>query len=148
MGAACEAYSLWFCGRGYAAILSVEKDMSEMNMPSGTPVPGVDWESGVKRLMGNEQLYRKLLSKFVSGYADAGESVRKALEAGDRQKAHEELHTLKGVAGNLSLVLLSGHVLAAEQAVKHGDADHEMELVEAMSRELEAVIRGLRACGL
>lgn len=122
--------------------------MAEMNMPSGTPVPGVDWESGLKRLMGNEQLYRRLLSKFASGYADVGERVREALKAGDRQKAHAELHTLKGVAGNLSLVPLADYVLAAEQAVKHDDVSHEGELIDAMERELEALIRALKASGL
>lgn len=118
--------------------------MSEMNMPSGTPVPGVDWQAGVKRLMGNEQLYRKLLSKFVSSYADSGKRIREALRAGDRQTAHAELHTLKGVTGNLSLVPLADDVLAAEQAVKHGDAN-EAELVETMIRELDALIERLQA---
>lgn len=120
--------------------------MAEMST-SGAPVPGVDWESGVKRLMGNEQLYRKLLSKFVSGYGDTGERVREALKAGDRQKAHAELHTLKGVAGNLSLIPLADYVLAAEQAVKHDDVSHEGELLDAMDRELDTLIRALKASG-
>lgn len=106
---------------------------------TGTPVPGVDWQAGVKRLMGNEQLYRKLLAKFAAQYADAGGRVREALAAGDRPKAHAELHTLKGVAGNLSLVPLADLVLAAEQAVKHDDTAHENDALDAMIRELEAV---------
>ncbi|HIW79776.1 MAG TPA: Hpt domain-containing protein [Candidatus Bilophila faecipullorum] len=122
--------------------------MSDREEQGCRPISGVDWESGVKRLMGNEQLYRRLLSKFVSGYGDAGERVREALKAGERQKAHAELHTLKGVAGNLSLVPLADYVLAAEQAVKHDDVSHEGELIDAMDRELEALIRALKASGL
>lgn len=121
--------------------------MAEMNKPSGTSIPGVDWESGLKRLMGNESLYRRLLSKFVSGYEDAGTRVREALEAGDREKAHVELHTLKGVAGNLSLIPLAERVLAAEQAVKHGDVTHETALVDAMERELQTLLKALKDSG-
>ena len=33
--------------------------MSDRETQPGSIIPGVDWESGVKRLMGNEQLYRK-----------------------------------------------------------------------------------------
>lgn len=32
--------------------------MSDRETQPGSIIPGVDWESGVKRLMGNEQLYR------------------------------------------------------------------------------------------
>ena len=118
--------------------------MSEMNMPSGTPVPGVDWQAGVKRLMGNEQLYRKLLAKFADQYEGAGARIRDALAAGDRSTAHMELHTLKGVSGNLSLAPLAELVLAAEQAVKHDDTAHESEHLDAMIRELDALVGRLK----
>ena len=93
--------------------------MSDRETQPGSIIPGVDWESGVKRLMGNEQLYRKLLAKFAASYGDAAGRIRDALSAGDRQTAHNELHTLKGVTANLSLAPLADLVLAAEQAVKH-----------------------------
>ena len=44
--------------------------MSDRETQPGSIIPGVDWESGVKRLMGNEQLYRKLLAKFAASYGD------------------------------------------------------------------------------
>ena len=117
--------------------------MSDRETQPGSIIPGVDWESGVKRLMGNEQLYRKLLAKFAASYGDAAGRIRDALSAGDRQTAHNELHTLKGVTANLSLAPLADLVLAAEQAVKHDDTEHENECIDAMSRELDAVIKAL-----
>ena len=45
--------------------------MSDRETQPGSIIPGVDWESGVKRLMGNEQLYRKLLAKFAAGQPTA-----------------------------------------------------------------------------
>ena len=50
---------------------------------------------------------------------------------------------LKGVTANLSLAPLADLVLAAEQAVKHDDTEHENECIDAMSRELDAVIKAL-----
>lgn len=97
--------------------------MSDRETQPGSIIPGVDWESGVKRLMGNEQLYRKLLAKFAASYGDTAGRIRDALNAGDRQTAHNELHTLKGVTANLSLAPLADLVLAAEQAVKHDDTE-------------------------
>ena len=117
--------------------------MSDRETQPGSIIAGVDWESGVKRLMGNEQLYRKLLAKFAASYGDAAGRIRDALSAGDRQTAHNELHTLKGVTANLSLAPLADLVLAAEQAVKHDDTEHENECIDAMSRELDAVIKAL-----
>ena len=117
--------------------------MSDRETQPGSIIPGVDWESGVKRLMGNEQLYRKLLAKFAASYGDAAGRIRNALSAGDRQTAHNELHTLKGVTANLSLAPLADLVLAAEQAVKHDDTEHENDCIDAMSRELDAVIKAL-----
>lgn len=137
-GAACLAYSR-DCAVSARAAFTQGEYMAEQEV-QGTSVPGVDWESGVKRLMGNEQLYRKLLARFAASYGDTAEKIREALIAGDRQTAHNELHTLKGVAANLSLAPLSDLVLAAEQAVKHGDTGHENEHVDAMGRELAAVI--------
>ena len=104
--------------------------MSDRETQPGSIIPGVDWESGVKRLMGNEQLYRKLLAKFAASYGDAAGRIRDALSAGDRQT-------------NLSLAPLVDLVLAAEQAVKHDDTEHENECIDAMSRELDAVIKAL-----
>ncbi len=118
--------------------------MSDREAQPGTVIPGVDWESGVKRLMGNEQLYRKLLAKFAASYGDAVGRIREALNAGDRQTAHNELHTLKGVTANLSLAPLADLVVAAEQAVKHGDTEHENEHIDIMGREMDAVIETLR----
>lgn len=118
--------------------------MSDREEHVVTPIPGVDWQSGLKRLMGNEQLYRKLLAKFADQYEGAGARIRDVLAAGDRSAAHMELHTLKGVSGNLSLAPLAELVLAAEQAVKHDDTAHESEHLDAMIRELDALVGRLK----
>ena len=63
---------------------------------------GVDVDDGMKRLMGNEKLYRKLLGSFVKMIGSqtlAAEDFDKA----DHTSEIEKAHSIKGTAGNLSL---------------------------------------------
>lgn len=110
-----------------------------------SPVAGVDWQAGLKRLMGNEQLFRKLLASFVRDYADADTRILSALAANEREEARMQLHTLKGVAANLSLTSFYEATFAAEQAVKNQNTEQEQAALETMSRELAEVIQNLRA---
>jgi len=76
----------------------------------------VNVEEGVKRVMNNTKLYAKLLGKFKddTNLNDA-ESF---LEAGDMEKAQVSIHTLKGLAANLSLVELFKQTLELETQIK------------------------------
>ncbi|MEI3479642.1 MAG: Hpt domain-containing protein [Bilophila sp.] len=113
--------------------------MSDREEQGCRPISGVDWESGVKRLNGKpEQLYRRLLSKFVSGYG-MRESVSGRCSRPGSGQGPTPSCIPKGVAGNLSLVPLADYVLAVEQAVKHDDVSHEGELIDAMDWD-EALI--------
>lgn len=61
----------------------------------------IDLEGGVKRLMGNKNLYNRLLGSFLTGTDNV--SLKESLDAGDYQKAGAIAHAIKGVTGNLSL---------------------------------------------
>ena len=62
---------------------------------------GADTETGLKRCMGNEALYLRLVSS-VPG-EPGFEKLKEAVEKKDLDSAFEEAHALKGVLGNLSL---------------------------------------------
>ncbi|MDR1325889.1 MAG: Hpt domain-containing protein [Treponema sp.] len=64
----------------------------------------IDMEDGLKRVMNNKKLYAHLLSKFKSN-TDL-QTLTAAVAAGDYEKAEIEAHTIKGIAGNLSLTEL------------------------------------------
>jgi signal transduction histidine kinase/DNA-binding response OmpR family regulator/HPt (histidine-containing phosphotransfer) domain-containing protein len=85
-------------------------------------MPEFDLTDGLQRLMGNRALYRKLLVNFATQYAQAGADIRKALEAGDFDRAHGLVHAIKGVAGNLEAKDLQQQSVALEKIVKHADA--------------------------
>jgi len=84
-------------------------------------MPGFDLTDGLRRLMGNRSLYRKLLVTFGTQYAHAGVDIREGLHAGDFDRAHQLVHAIKGVAANLAAKDLQQQSAALEKLVKHVD---------------------------
>jgi len=78
----------------------------------------VDMADGVKRVMNNAKLYVKLIAKFRDDTKT--DDIEAALAAGDMEKARNAVHTLKGVAANLSLVELFKQSLELEGQIKSG----------------------------
>lgn len=62
---------------------------------------GVDVDGGIKRVMGNEKLYTKLLGSFVKMLR--GSEVPLDFDASDCKETIEKAHAIKGTAGNLSI---------------------------------------------
>lgn len=61
---------------------------------------GIDYEDGLRRMSGNEALYRKFLKKFLQD----GSMIRlkDCLSEGDMEGVYEAAHTLKGTSGTLT----------------------------------------------
>ncbi|MGN0578185.1 MAG: Hpt domain-containing protein [Ruminiclostridium sp.] len=62
---------------------------------------GIDVESAVKRFMGNEALYAKMLRKFLDDRNY--ENLVEAISLDNKADALAASHTLKGLCGNLSM---------------------------------------------
>jgi len=67
-------------------------------------LPGVDVKEGLARVGGNGSLYMELWVEFSKNYALTTEKITRFLEVGDIEGAKQLVHTVKGVAGNLSAV--------------------------------------------
>jgi CheY-like chemotaxis protein len=113
-------------------------------------LPGFHVEEALHRLRGNEVLYRKLLADFARSAEDAVAQIRAALGQGDLEAAHQIIHTLKGVAGNLSAMDVAAPVRELEAAVKArlagepASADREVAL-ERLGQALKAAVGSIRA---
>ena len=81
-------------------------------------LPGFDLTAGLKRLRGNQRLYRKLLVDFGTQYSGMAAEIHAALEAQDMKHAHSLVHNLKGLAGNLEATALQVAVVEMERLVK------------------------------
>ena len=105
-------------------------------------LPGFDLDEGLKRLQGNHKLYKKLLLNFAGSYANATEDIRQALDSADYKNAHQLVHSLKGVAGNLAAGRLQKATVGLEKLVKHADPNAPPE-PESIESKLEVLKNAL-----
>jgi signal transduction histidine kinase/CheY-like chemotaxis protein len=77
-----------------------DENQTDIEFPKS--MSGIDIESGVKRLNGNRKLYIKLLIDFSRSYLTFAEDIKKGIEQGNIEFSLRLVHTIKGVAGNIS----------------------------------------------
>ena len=87
----------------------------------------VNVSDALKRIGGSMDLYKRLLNQFTGG--DHIDPLEEALSVGAMDEASRLIHTLKGVAANLSLVKLSTVAGDLEHKVKSG-LDHSDSFAE------------------
>ena len=102
---------------------------------------GVDVDEALDRFLDNEALLMRFLLRFPGD--ENFSRLREAMEQSDAAGAFEAAHTLKGVAGNLSMGELFRRTSARVEDLRAGDmasAEEKMPaLEEAYSRTLTAL---------
>jgi HPt (histidine-containing phosphotransfer) domain-containing protein len=78
----------------------------------------INFDEGIKRVTNNTKLYARLLGKFKADTSLADLAAH--LFAGDLEKAQVSVHTLKGLAANLSLTELFERTRDLETQIKEG----------------------------
>jgi PAS domain S-box len=129
-----------------AKVLSIEHEPHEQDSESCLPenLPGIDIGSGLKRLNGNHRLYRQLLLDFSEKYASSVENIRSALNNGDIDTALSLSHTLKGVAGNLSVYGVHNSARRLEEDFTDKSATEIDLLFNELDNEFKQVHLSLR----
>ena len=104
---------------------------------------GVEYDKGLERFMGNTELYHRFLHKFLAdgSYVE----FEQALAAGDMATAEKSVHTLKGTAGNLSLVPLFQAADDAVQGIRTGKHGQDLQLLaKAVAEEYNKACTAIR----
>jgi PAS domain S-box-containing protein len=104
---------------------------------------GIDRATGSRRVAGNEALYGKLLLDFHRDYATSIDRIRAALGEDRLTDAERQVHTLKGVAGNIGAMELHRTAQELDSALRLGDIEKARSLLPDVERELSVVIKGL-----
>jgi two-component system sensor histidine kinase/response regulator len=78
---------------------------------------GVDVDTGLDRLHGNDIAYRKQLQNLQQLHAAFGEQLRAAMEGGKGELARRVVHNLHGIARNLGATALVAAAARLEAAV-------------------------------
>ncbi len=99
----------------------------------------LDVRSGIRRIGGRAEAYRKQLKRFREHYADAPEQLQHLLKGQGTEPAEEYCHALKGVTGNLGADALYRQVSALDARLKQGQKPGQTELAQ-MSKLVAQVI--------
>ncbi len=110
-------------------------------------LPGIEIESGIKRLNGNKKLYRELLVDFAKTYASAAADVRKAFAGGDLEDARRLAHALKGVAGNISAKGIQEAARVLEMGLMQTDAAGLENMLLGLDEELQRALTSIESLG-
>ena len=83
------------------------------------PLPGIDLEEGLQRMLGDEAFFRDMLLDCLRDFVDAVTDVENSLAQGLRTEAQMRVHAIRGVAASLAAVELSRSAQAVERAGSH-----------------------------
>jgi signal transduction histidine kinase/DNA-binding response OmpR family regulator/HPt (histidine-containing phosphotransfer) domain-containing protein len=102
----------------------------------------VDEAAALKRMQGDQDLFRTLLEQFTAELGGRLEGLRMGMEQADWKHVREGAHTLKGTAGNLACVRLQAEALALELAARGATpATATLPAWASVQREAAAVRR-------
>ncbi len=114
---------------------------TEAGIPKKTEVcqlPAIDVKESLLRLGGEESLLADVMKLFLESADREVAGVREELERGDTMEALRRVHTLKGVAGNVSARALFNSVLELETAIRESVEDRIPELLSKLERHMAA----------
>jgi two-component system sensor histidine kinase/response regulator len=118
------------------------------NAPKGIlfeRMAGLDTADGLRRVLGNQDVYLGLLRRFASSQAQAAIEIRGALTDGRRADAERVAHTLKGVAGSIGARQLQREAGEVEAALRRGASLAEIEpWLTRAEQTLDALVAVLR----
>jgi len=105
-------------------------------------LPGIDLATGLRYLGGEVTVYRALLLRFRNDFAAADRRVADLLSQGKVDEARREVHSMKGLAGQMGAHGLRKCAAELQSAIEAGDLQVEPKL-SALGKSLSTVMGGL-----
>ena len=112
-------------------------------------IPGIDVSSAMERLNGNQRMFRSLLFEFQRNYGKAATRIRTALAGrrqDDKQAAAQLIHTVKGLAGNISAQKLFDAASILDQNLAESLKEWPEEwpkILDDFENALDQVVQGI-----
>lgn len=102
---------------------------------------GIDYDDAMDRFDGNVELY----TRFALRYLDDShfDGFLAAMSVGDYDTAFKEVHSLKGVAGNLSFAPLYTASSMACEYLRAGEPDPAAQMIPDVERAHHRIREGL-----
>ncbi|MEO5378896.1 MAG: response regulator [Magnetococcus sp. DMHC-6] len=111
--------------------------------PKLTSMVGIEMETALRRVMGNQELLWRLFADFKRDYADIVEKMRLAFQQGEVEKARKMAHQLKGVAGAIGATQVYEVARALDIAIKEGSTTDWSLFMTKLEGELRQVLASI-----
>ncbi len=108
----------------------VKLEAPERAVAAEDPVaaPGINAELGLKRCLGRQDLYQRLLDRYQALHEDSGAQIRTALAANELDRASGLAHSLVSSAGTIGAEGLSEAARALQMAIDMGETQRVLAL--------------------
>ena len=108
-------------------------------------IPGLDAERGIGLLRGNVAKYARMLKLFAESHAQDTAHIAESLAAGDQASVKRIVHSLKGSAGMIGAMKLSGMATNIQSALNQEVGAAELKrLCDELCGELDLLMENLR----
>ncbi len=136
-------------GLGLTTLPKREACVSGNDQRIPNTLPGIDVETGLERFHGNQRVYRSVLLSFHRDYVRSGQQMHIYLTGRretDTKDAARLIHTIKGVAGNISAKRLFDAAVLVEKALlsSREEAFAALQVYEQALHEVIEAISTLR----
>ncbi len=111
---------------------------------------GFDVQDGVRRFSGNRAKWESCVKEFLSGSASQLAKIQDAFDRNDINGARHLLHTLKGIAGNLSAVRIHDAIRGLEERLADAAAPLGLcsDLLRGIAAELKLMMKSAEEKGM
>lgn len=99
---------------------------------------GIDYDSAMNLFMGKQEIYERFLVKFLKD--ESYNQIKEAIAGKDCEAAFKASHTLKGVAGNLSLKYLAKTASDITEEFRAGNFEGGLKYVDELDTQYNRII--------
>ncbi len=132
-------------GRGQQAPTAQEAAPPRAGHPAGSEwegIEGLNAAAGLRRVLGNADLYRRMMERFLHDHAQSPARIAQALHSGDPEAAGLIAHSLRGVAANISAGPVERAAARLEAELRAGVQDVQ-PLLAALTQAVDALTAAL-----
>ncbi len=110
-------------------------------VPPQSSTPALDTDLGLQRVVGNRELYARLLGNFNAEFGDVAKEIAAAWRQRDMATLKRVVHTLKGASGALGAMLVHDVALELENALTAAVGDAEVgAIIERLDQALQQLL--------
>ncbi len=127
----CEKYYGTGCNVDMIKKTIISHDQDEIKFPNQPDI--LDVELGLKYVIGNKKLLKKLLIEFHLDHKNDATRLKELLASNDLEKADMLLHTIKGISANIGAQNLYTSISILEKKLSVNLTSYDEDFIKFLS---------------